>query len=84
LTERGLGLIELGALIDRELVAGAVDVEVEHGHRGAIRIVAVPRGILGRFLERRGDLLGRTAGEQAGLEIERVIVGCDLCLPFLG
>jgi hypothetical protein len=44
----------------------------------------VARGILRRFLQRGGDLLRRAVGEQAGIEIEGMIVGGDLCGPFLG
>jgi hypothetical protein len=42
------------------------------------------RRILGRFLQGGGDLLGRAIGKQAGLQIEGVILGRDLCGPFLG
>ena len=66
LPQRGLGLIELGALLGRELGSGAVDVEVDHRHGGAIGVVAVARRVFGGFLQGRCDLLGSAAGEQAG------------------
>ena len=67
--ERHRGLVELGALIGGELVAGAIDVKVEHRHGGAIGIVAAARWILGRFLQGGRDLLGRAIGKQAARDL---------------
>src|SRR5262245_46944619 len=71
LLEKGFDLIELGTLLGGKVGAAAIDVEIEHRHRRAIRIVAVAGGILSRFLQSGSNWLRGAGGEQTRLEIER-------------
>ena len=66
-----------------EVGAGAIDVEIEHRYRRAIRIVAVTGRILSRFLQSGGDLLRGAIGEQTRLDLERMIVSGHVRRPFL-
>src|SRR5690606_4471416 len=66
----------------RQVLAGAVDVEGEHGHGRAEGLGLALLARLGGFLQRSGDLPGIVGLEQVGLERQRVAVLGDLVRPF--
>ncbi len=79
-----LGLFERLPLLLRKALTGTVDVEVEHGHRGAERFGLSAPASFGRPLQRFGDLAGTILLEDAPVEIERVARFRDVLRPALG
>ena len=67
-----LGGLESGPLRRGELLTRPVQVEREHRHGGTERIRLAAIALLGRTLERAGDLPRIFEGEHPGLEIERI------------
>src|SRR5919204_3506499 len=67
-----LRALEHGALRARHAAAGAVEVEVEHGHGGAKRRALAPAAVLRRSLKRLSHRARRALSKHAVLKIKRI------------
>src|SRR5690606_3049691 len=68
----GLRTFEHLAPVGRQIAAGAVDVEVQHGHGGLQRRAFAPGAGFRRSLQRLRDPGRIVPGEDARLEVESV------------
>lgn len=66
---RGLQAV---ALRFGEFAASAVDIEIEHGHRGSEWLALAAFAAVCRPLQRKGDTARRVPGEDACLQIQRI------------
>ncbi|EGE61051.1 hypothetical protein RHECNPAF_1260029 [Rhizobium etli CNPAF512] len=78
-----LGFFKSGPSFFRQLVAGAVDVEGQHRHGRAEGTGLTAMTLLGRMLDRAGDLLRIVRFEHTFLQVHRVAVFGDVLRPFL-
>lgn len=69
------------ALLGWKLLAGTVDIEVEHRHGGAKRGALAPVAVVGGRLEGQGDPARVIPGEHARFEIQSVTGLSDLLGP---
>ncbi len=65
-------LLQTGELYWWKLSAGTIDIENEHGHRGAERFGLAPAAAFGRTLQRLGDASRVIECEYPRLEIKCV------------
>src|SRR5215469_12995508 len=68
----------------RKVLSRAIDIEVEHRHRGLEGPSLALRAAFGRALQRRGDPGRAGLGKDSRIEIERMAVLCDILRPTLG
>src|SRR5215469_4447943 len=78
----GLGGFQYAFLRCRKVLAGAIDVKVQHRHRRLERAGFAAVAVLSRALQRSGDPLGTARLENVLFEIERVAGFGDLGGPF--
>src|SRR5512133_1681206 len=83
LSKLSFGSIEHATLATAEVVARAVDVEREHGHRRAVRLALAAVASLSRALERARDALRVLPREHTPIEVERVALGRHFRRPSL-
>src|SRR4029434_9249478 len=63
--------------------ARAIDIEVQHRHRGLIRCALSPLAGFRGTLQRCGDAMRIAHLEDIGFQIERVAFACDPCGPIV-
>src|SRR5712671_6775884 len=79
--QRILRALQRAAAGSRQVLAGAVEIESEHRHRGAVGIALAPAACFRRAPQRARERGGIAQLEYTAFQIERIARPRDACRP---